>query len=391
VGKEFQRGLIQEQNDARDRLWQDVFFIGGIMVFLSVFSIPIAHFVWGMPMTFGTLGLEILLFLLCGMGLFVIGRLLLLRAEWATERTGIDESVSRQWIGYGLAFVAALLVLAVALPTEYTFQLLTSVNLVLTGLSTLLSALWLVLIYAIIWLLSLILPAWGEPMEPLGIQLPEEELAESLPSLPPGISWQVVIREILFWGVAILVLVYVVRRIHPLRFAVLRRLRRTNFIRRLLDILRRLRRRWTVWRWNAVQSIRESWRTLREDLAGRSVWEKRGFLSLRGLDPRQSIRFYFFALLRRGAERGTIRGPAQTPREYLAVLSGKEEHIRSELKELTMAFEESRYSAHAVDRDEARRIRRVWVRIRTSLRAIRSEGGDRPKTASGRNGGERSA
>jgi hypothetical protein len=390
VLKESQHGVVQEQNAARNRLWQDVFFFGGIMVLLSVFSVPIANLAWGMPMNFGTLGLEILLFFLCGLGLFVIGRLMLLQMEWVTERTGIDKSVPRQWIGYGLAFVAILLVLAVALPTDYTFQLLTSVNLVVTGISTLLTALWLIIVFAIIWLLSLILPAAESTGSAIQFQLPEEELGESLPSLPMGISWQAVIREFLFWGFAVLIAIYVIRQIAPLRYSVLRRLRQTRFVRRLLDFLRRLKRRWVVWRWNAVQTIRETLDSLRQDRTGGPAGKRGGFLNLRGLDPRQSIRFYFFALLRRGAESGMVRRPAQTPREYLSVLSEREEILRGEFHELTSAFEESRYSTHALGQDDARRIRRVWDRIRTTLRAARGADGSPSAAAAGRRGGDKS-
>jgi hypothetical protein len=399
VLKESQRGVVQEQNAARDRLWQDVLFFGGAMVFLSVFSVPIANFAWGMPMLFGTLGLEVLVFFLCGLGLFVIGRLMLLRAEWVAERTGIDSSVPRQWIGYGMVFVMILLVIAVVLPTEYTFQLLTSLNLVIGGISTFFTILWLIIVYAVIGLLSLILPAWGAPSEVTENPLPEEGLAQSLPSLPQGVSWETVIREILFWGIAVLVLVYVIRQILPLRFAVVRRLRRGRFFSRLLEFLRRLKRGWTVWKGNAARSFRESWQTLREDLAGRAGREQGAFLSLRGLDPRQSIRFYFFALLRRGAERGTVRRPSQTPREYSLALSAAEEQIRNELQELTLAFEESRYSRHAIGPEKASRVRKVWDTIRSSLRPMKREDGasrrdtskEAPrKNTSGQAGGKRS-
>jgi hypothetical protein len=117
TSREAMRGVIQEQTSIRNRLWQDVFVLGGAMVFLAVFSIPIAHLVFGMPMVFGALGLETLVFFLCGFGLFVIGRLLILKAEWVTERTGVDSSLTRHWLVYGLLFVLLLLLLSVALPT----------------------------------------------------------------------------------------------------------------------------------------------------------------------------------------------------------------------------------------------------------------------------------
>lgn len=373
--REAMRGLVEEHNTARNRLWQDVLVLGGGIVFLSVFSIPLARYILGQTIAFGSLGVETLLFFLCGLGLFVIGRLMILRAEWVTERTGIDPNVTRNWIGYGLLFVLLLLILAVVLPTEYSFQLLASLNLAILGITTLVSILWMVIIYPIIWLLSLVMPAMGNVSSEMEEQPPEGGLSQRLPSLPQGVTWEVVVREILFWGIAIMILIYIIRQLFPLRFFAIRRLRRWSWFRRLLDLLHRLRKGWTLWKRNLAQSVRESWQALREDLAGRAGWERAGFINLRGLDPRQSIRFYFFALLRRGAERGVIRRPAQTPREYSAVLSEEESLISDELQEMTLAFEEARYTKHAVSLEKARRVRQVWDTIRAYLRSSKQPGG----------------
>ncbi len=374
ANREAMRGVIEEQHSIRNRLWQDVFLLGGMMVFLSVFSISISHLVYDTPMEFGSLGFETLIFFLCGSGLFVIGRLLVLRTEWVTEQTGVDAGVTRHWLFYGLLFVLILLLLAIVLPTAYSFQLLSSLNVVLLGLSTLTSILWLVIIYPIIWVLAHIFPAIGDSTSAMEVPPAEEGLTRTLPALPQGVTWEMVAREILFWGIVILVAVYIARQLFPMRFVVLRRLRRSLWFRRVLDFLRRLRKRWTAWTQTAALTIRESWEALREDLRGRGGRLQGGFLSLRGLDPRQSIRFYFFALLRRGAERGVLRRPAQTPREYSGILSDEEERIRVELAELTRAFEEARYSTHPLTREEARRVRRVWDTIRTALRSPSKKG-----------------
>ncbi|MGB7537829.1 MAG: hypothetical protein WBM17_04760, partial [Anaerolineales bacterium] len=182
--REAMRGVIQEQAAIRNRLWQDVFLLGGAMVFLAVFSIPIAHLLFGMPMVFGSLGLETLLFFLCGFGLFVITRLLVLKAEWVTERTGVDSSVTRHWLVYGLLFVLLLLLLSVALPTAYSFQLLTSLNVALMGLSTLMTILWVAIVFPIIWLLSRLFPALGDSSSAIEESPAEEGLGQALPALP---------------------------------------------------------------------------------------------------------------------------------------------------------------------------------------------------------------
>lgn len=383
------RGVIQEQNSIRDQLWQAVFILGGVMVFLSVFSIPILRFSIGAPLAFGSLGFETILFFLCGFGLFVISRLLILKSEWIMERTTADSSVTRHWLVYGLLFILLLLIFSVALPTAYSFQLLSSLNVVVTGLSTLMSILWLVIVYPVIWLLSQILPPLERPMSEMEGAPDNGGWPQALPALPLGMTWAVVAREILFWAVALLIVIYILRRILSRRLAILRGLRRSILFRRLLDFLLRWRKRWTVWGKRAARSIRESWEALRAEAGARGGVARGGFVNLRRLDPRQSIRFYFFALLRRGAERGFARRPAQTPREYADVLSVEEDLIRAELRELTMAFEESRYSAHPMSAGQARRVRRVWDTIRATLHSPQRKDKNPGRTVEHQAGGER--
>jgi hypothetical protein len=272
---------------------------------------------------------------------------------------------------YGLLFVLLLLLLAAALPTAYSFHLLSSLNVVMMGISTLLSILWLVIIYPVIWLLSLLLPPAGQSPDAVEETQSEQALSQVLPSLPQGVTWEMVVREILFWGVVVLILVYLLRQVFPLRYSVLRRLSRWFLIRRILEFLRWLRRRWSVLTRSVALTIQESWEALREDLAGRGGRERGGFLHLGGLDPRQSVRFYFFAMLRRGAESGIVRHPAQTPREYVAVFSEKEAEIGEELREMTAAFEEARYTMHPVTSKKAKYVRRLWDTIRSFLRSSR--------------------
>jgi hypothetical protein len=390
TSREAMRGVIQEQNSARDQLWQMVFILGGVMVFLSVFSLPMLHFLNAAPMEFGSLGFEIIIYFLCGFGLFVISRLLILQSEWVMERTAADSSVTRHWLVYGLLFILLLLILSVVLPTAYTFQLLESLNVVVTGLSTLLSILWLMIVYPVIWLLSQIIPPLGSSMGELQ-DLPEEMgTQQNLPGLPQGLTWEAVAREILFWAIAGLLVIYILRQILERRGVLLRRLRRTALFRRILDFLFRLRKRWTVWRKSAARAIRESWEALRQDIGARGGGARGGFLNLRRLDPRQSIRFYFFALLRRGAERGVVRRPAQTPREYSTALAVEEDQIRAEIQELSLAFEESRYTAHPMSAEQARHIRRVWDTIRATLHSPQKKEKTPQKRNEKQAGGERS-
>jgi hypothetical protein len=201
---------------------------------------------------------------------------------------------------------------------------------------------------------------------------PTPEVSPPPPSLPSGWDWGQLAREMLFWVVLFLVIYYFIRQVAPfLRTAILRRAWRGPFFRWLRRALFTLRSRLAAWRRAAGAAIRDSFRSAREDFAQRTGRERHGFLSLRGLSPRQSIRFYFFALLRRGAGRGIVRRSSQTPREYAVLLAQAGSDVESELLEMTAAFEEARYTSHEIGPENARRVRKLWERIRWSLRSGR--------------------
>jgi hypothetical protein len=189
-----------------------------------------------------------------------------------------------------------------------------------------------------------------------------------IPALPAGITWGTVLREILFWALVVLALVYLLRQFLKFRLTILRRLRRWPILRWISDWLKGLRKRVSVWSRELARTMQDSLYTLRDDLTRRTGWEPLGFINLRRLTPRQAIRFYFFALLRRGAERGAARRPAQSPREYAAGLMDRDESVKDELRELALAFEEARYTAHDIGQEKARRVRKVWDTIRSKMR-----------------------
>ena len=92
------------------------------------------------------------------------------------------------------------------------------------------------------------------------------------------------------------------------------------------------------------------------------------YLNLRRLPPRQKIRFYYLALVRRGGETGLSRAEWQTPREYAGTLETKLEAEDENVEEMTAAFMDARYSRHEVTGERAGLVQRTWERIRQALR-----------------------
>jgi hypothetical protein len=368
------RNTEQAQTAARNRLWHDVFFFGGFMVLLSVGGAAVVRILRNMPVDIGPVGMETLVYFLCGLGLFATGRLMILRVDWALERTRVDAGIPRRWMMYSLGFILILILLASALPTDYSLGLLTSLNLTAQGLGALLMILWALAVYPFLILVSSVMSFLGSAPARVHIQPVERPLTEYFPALPAGVTWATILREILFWAIAILVLIYFMRQVLKFRLTILRRIRRWPILRWIHDWIRGLGKNLAVWSRTLTRTVKDSLLAVRENFTKRTGWEPLGFVNLRSLTPRQSIRFYFFALLRRGAERGAARRPAQTPREYAAGLTAGDESIGGELREMALAFEESRYSAHEIGMDKARRVRKLWDAIRLKMRLSGGKG-----------------
>jgi hypothetical protein len=98
------------------------------------------------------------------------------------------------------------------------------------------------------------------------------------------------------------------------------------------------------------------------------------------------VLYYYLSVLRRADERGIPRRPAQTPDEYRARLGPSLPQAEEEVNQLTDAFVEARYSRHTVEREQARRVRESWQRVKAALRALKLLG--EPEAAAAPKAGE---
>ncbi len=214
------REFEQIQSHARNRLWYDVFFFGGLIVLLSVFGVSLVHIVRSLPLGFGPLGPETLVFFICGLGLFAISRLMALRVDWAMDRTRFDAGISSRWLAYSLGFIFILLFLAILLPTNYSFDLLTGLNLAVMGVIRIIAILGALIVLPFMFILSSLLSllGWGSPSG--AIKQLERLPSDSVGSMPAGITWGTVLREILFWVFVALIVIYLLRQFMKFRLTI---------------------------------------------------------------------------------------------------------------------------------------------------------------------------
>lgn len=93
-----------------------------------------------------------------------------------------------------------------------------------------------------------------------------------------------------------------------------------------------------------------------------------GYVRLSGLAPREQIRFFYLAAVRRARERGVPREESETPLEFAQDLKANWPEAEGQVETLTDAFLAARYSRQDIDETEAGMAKRTWQQVRASLR-----------------------
>jgi len=314
--------------------------------------------------------LNVLVYFLLGLVILGQVRFATLRKRWETGKTQVAEELPRRWVRYSLCLIGLAAFLAFLLPTGYTLGLLEvigySLAILLAVLSLVATLLFWLFLLPFAWLISLLggEPAPAPPIEPLSPPLPGDS------GSIPGPDWFQIVRSLVFWVIALGILLYVVRsylRDHPELLESLA----------TLGLVRALRRLWLALQgwlggWGEILKERmpRGWPLLlrRQDRPSREPF---GFFRLGALSPRAQVIYYYLSVLRRAAEQGLPRRPAETPNEYRSTLEPKLPEAQGEFDELTYAFVEARYSQHAIEPEDAKHVRSSWQRVKEALQALK--------------------
>ena len=312
-----------------------------------------------------------LLYFVFGLALLSLSRLMSLQTLWNRQRIPVSShNLPSQWALYSLFFLLVLTVIVGLLPAGDSLGFFSM-------LGALLGFLFQVLIFLSYVIVGLILTLLSLPFLLLGRTPPFMAGAapRPLPTLPTqplepmtgDATWEL-IKSVLLWGALLIVIVYSL--IHFLRqhesiMAGLRKWRLVNWL-----IL--------AWNWlytnadkargDLARLIVDGWQSLVTRLEGKSLLPRPGWISLRTLQPRQRVYFYYLAMVRRSDEQGLGREPSQTPSEYAVQLEQALPDASEDIDSITAAFVRARYSRRAVDANEANFVRATWERIRGTLR-----------------------
>jgi hypothetical protein len=362
-----------DRNAFRKQLMLKVVLTGTVLVLTTVF----ARFYFrtqGNEAGFASVGMfNLLLYVVMGFLLLSQTRYSALRAAWFRERATLSGEVARRWALYSIAFLVLVAVVVSVLPTRYSVGLLGSlgyaIGLILTVLQILVYLLVLILSLPLNLLMSLLGKPGVSPAAPPQMPKPPPPQTVTPTGSDPLLE---LLQSLLFWAIFLLVVGYAL-------WHYLGRNRDLLALLRRLPVLSWLLKGWTAlwntlrhWRGELVKAVDERLRRARTPNLSTAVDERVRLMNLRKLGPRERVQYFYLAMVRRATQRGMARQPAQTPREYAAMLDSALDsttpEVEQDIDSLTDSFVEARYSRHDISLEQAGRVQTYWERIRAALR-----------------------
>ncbi len=358
-----------DRQAARERLAGQIFTLGGVMIGLTaLLRFDLGAFMPGPAVARPGVS-QLLIYFVCGLALLGLSRFAVLRARWAWDRVPVQTNLASPWLIYSLLLLAVLTIFASFLPTAFSLGFLATLGYVIALAVYLVRLLFFVVMLIGAGLLGALLSLFGAPAQMAPPVAPPPPPATPLPPMaaaPTAAPWLDLLQALLFWGALTAVAVHAL----------------TIFLRQQRDWLATLRQahaaRWLLAPWSWLRRLRTLVARRPSPLTAggtaspppaAAAW---GFLSLRRLDARQRVQFFYLALLRRGRERGLPRQSGQTPAEYAQQLRAALPDQQTDIAALTASFQEARYSRHEISGAQANLAQRAWRQIGRALRRSRA-------------------
>lgn len=312
---------------------------------------------------------NVLAYMLCGLVLTSLAQLSRLRATWASDGVDAMPGLPRRVLLAMGALVAIALIIAFVLPTRYAI-----------GLGDLLQSIIGAVMYGVAAVMGAIFTLMTLLLSPLAALF---HIHTTHPHTPPPAFHPPpaaarhgggdILRSLLFWGVALAVLLYCALvlfkqaqgRVPAL--AMLGRIARLLWLRlgAAMGLLFGLLRR-------GATGVAAVARRLAGEGARASARMPLGRPSLRHAGPRERVALLYLSIEERARRLGLPRRSGQTASEYSRRLREEMPDLDPDLAGLTDLFLEARYSPHPFDDENALSARTLWQRVRARLRLRRS-------------------
>jgi hypothetical protein len=388
-------GFSEQRMETRSQLANMIVAGGGFMIALAAILNLASGGSWTTSSQASQSVLALVVYFLCGLVLLSLTQFSVLRARWVINHVPIEPRITTHWFGYCFGLVVCLAIFAVFLPTAYSNQLLQALQLGFAYLILIIQVIVYFLLYPFVLLFGWLMKLFNHPV---AAQPAPPARLYPLPDFVPGEpnAWLEWVKTVLFWVVLVglvgYAFIYYFRE-HPEYVNWLQRSRFfsgiIHFGRGILSWLRGVNQQ-------AAFAIENSLRRLRTRTASGVGAIQLRYTNPRLLPPREQMRFYYLALVRRATEQGLPRQAYQTPNEYSEQLKATiinppltrslakspateqpeleslaDTQVVLDLSSLTEGFIEARYSQHEITGAQVNRVRQAWEHLLRTLRSWR--------------------
>ncbi|MGC9348593.1 MAG: DUF4129 domain-containing protein [Anaerolineae bacterium] len=306
--------------------------------------------------------LNVLIYFFTGLVMLGLVQYIHLTTLWRRDKVRVSKGMGTTWIRYLLLLLGLAALVAFLLPTGYTVGILDLAAMVIFIISYVITLIYLLLLWPISMLLSLLM---GKPVERAAPPMQRPQFIPEAPAAPSSGSpfWNVV-QSFLFWMILIAVVVYLVRsylRDHPDMLAAVQQLRPIAW----LTGLWRAIRHWLRDVSHKVQTtVPDLIKRLRPTRSTSGKEEGRP----RGPTARQQLIYHYLTTLDRAKEAGLPRRRTETPYEYRRTLEPHLAESAEAMQGLTESFIVARYSVHNIEPEEVGRQQSNAREVQRALR-----------------------
>ncbi|MBN2386810.1 MAG: DUF4129 domain-containing protein [Anaerolineales bacterium] len=365
---------ISEQNQPlRVTLLRHLLVSGGFLVILGGAMLQTALLPPGRIVSGSWITTLIVVYFILGLILVGLTNFTALITFWRTNRVAVQKDLAGRWTILSIVFLVILIAAAVWLPTTYELGLLDTLGLFLRLLFGLVQLFYLVLLYLLSLANRAISSLFDNPGEPApDISIIPPTASEVLPQVARQVTTPEFVKSLFFWAIFLGVLIFAFRQYLAANPELARALKRVGPLRWLGALWDWLKEAFQEVHQSVGGVIRRGVNRLRAGRKGSRDLRTWGYVNLRRLTPRQKVRFFYLALVRRGGETGLSRHDWQTPSEYAQTLESGIEAETDTVEAMTEAFLRARYSREEVSAVQARQSQGYWERLRRALRSWRA-------------------
>lgn len=362
------------RTEARRALLNRLFTLGAILTLLAALTRLELRPIFGENGPARVSTANLIAYFAIALTLISYSQFAMLRGRWLWMRLPVNPNIPRRWFSSATLFLTLLAIATFLLPTRYTLDLLQTLRYGFNAITYLLQAIYLaamtlftLLLAPFFLLLGLFL---GTSPEETGFTPPPIapfQAAAPAGSPPTTIPWLDLLQSLLFWGVFLGILGLSMAQYLRQNRELFGKMQQIPLLNWIFNFLAKLFEKWRHTQATLLPQVRANLQRLllsRETHAGLTGAR----LNPLRLPAREQILFHYRALLRRAAEKGTPRPPAQTPLQYAQTL---QPHLPPEthpdLQNLTEQYLQARYSAHPIAPQQASLARQLWNRLRAAL------------------------